>query len=121
MEGANSVSEFWLNGQRVGEHKGGYTSFEFDLTVYAFGAPDNVLTVKVDNLFHATLPPTVKTDYTFYGGIYRDVWLRITHPTYISDVIWLTPSVSETRRRSNPLAAGQQSPRPANRRLFRRF
>ena len=97
FEGASSVAEFWLNGQRVGEHKGGYTSFEFDVTSYAkFGETENVLTVKVDNLFRATLPPTVKTDYTFYGGIYRDVWLRITHPTYISDVIWLTPSVSES-------------------------
>ena len=97
FEGASSVAEFWLNGQRVGEHKGGYTSFEFDVTSYAkFGETENVLTVKLDNLFRATLPPTVKTDYSFYGGIYRDVWLRITHPTYISDVIWLTPSVSES-------------------------
>ena len=97
FEGASSVAEFWLNGERVGEHKGGYTSFEFDVTGYAkFGESENVLTVKVDNLFRATLPPTVKTDYTFYGGIYRDVWLRITHPTYISEVIWLTPSVSES-------------------------
>jgi beta-galactosidase len=96
FEGASSVADFWLNGQPVGEHKGGYTSFEFDVTGYAkFGETENVLTVKVDNLFRATLPPTVKTDYTFYGGIYRDVWLRITQPTYISDVVWLTPSVSE--------------------------
>ncbi|MGD0125416.1 MAG: glycoside hydrolase family 2 TIM barrel-domain containing protein [Terriglobia bacterium] len=97
FEGASSVAEFWLNGQPVGEHKGGYTSFEFDVTrCVKFGETDNVLTVKVDNLFRSTLPPTVKTDYTFYGGIYRDVWLRITQPTYISDVSWLTPSVSES-------------------------
>ncbi|MGA2073133.1 MAG: glycoside hydrolase family 2 TIM barrel-domain containing protein [Terriglobia bacterium] len=97
FEGASSVAEFWLNGQRVGEHKGGYTSFEFDVTRYVkFDDAENVLTVKADNLFRGTLPPTVKTDYTFYGGIYRDVWLRITQPTYISDVIWHTPSVSES-------------------------
>jgi len=97
FEGASSVAEFWLNGEGIGEHKGGYTSFEFDVTRYAkFGEPENVLTVKVDNLFRSTLPPTVKTDYTFYGGIYRDVWLRITQPTYIADVVWLTPSVSES-------------------------
>jgi beta-galactosidase len=97
FEGASSVAEFWLNGQRVGEHKGGYTSFEFDVTRYVkFGDAENVLTVKADNLFRATLPPTVKTDYTFYGGIYRDVWLRITEATYISDVVWLTPSVRES-------------------------
>src|ERR1019366_3005395 len=50
FEGANSVAEFWLNGQRVGEHKGGYTSFEVDVTDYVkIGDVDNVLTVKVDN------------------------------------------------------------------------
>ena len=95
FEGANSVSELWLNGQRIGQHKGGYTSFEFDVTAQArFGAKENVLTVKVDNLFHATVPPTVKTDYAFYGGIYRDAWLRLCEPTYIAEVIWTTPLVS---------------------------
>ncbi|HXX23503.1 MAG TPA: glycoside hydrolase family 2 TIM barrel-domain containing protein [Terriglobia bacterium] len=97
FEAASSVAECWLNGQRVGEHKGGYTSFEFDVTGYVkFGEAGNVLTVKVDNLFRDTLPPTVKTDYTFYGGIYRDVWLRLAEPTYISEAVWLTPSVSES-------------------------
>ena len=96
FEGASSVAEFWLNGRRVGEHKGGYTSFEMDVTDYVkFGDLDNILTVKVDNLFRDTLPPTVKTDYTFYGGIYRDVWLRISELAYIADVYWSTPSVSE--------------------------
>jgi beta-galactosidase len=96
FEGANSVSEFWLNGEKLGEHKGGYTSFEFDVTGWAkFGGPDNVLTVKVDNLFHPTVPPTVKTDYCFYGGIYRAVWLRVSSPVYLSQVYWVTPTVNE--------------------------
>lgn len=95
MEGVNSVSEFWLNGQIVGEHKGGYTSFEIDLTpAIRFGRQGNVLTVKVDNLYHPAIPPTVKTDYNFYGGIYRDAWLRLSGPIYVADVTWATPSVS---------------------------
>lgn len=95
FEGVNSVSEFWLNGHRVGEHKGGYTSFEFDVSgLLRFGPEENVLAVKVDNLFHATVPPTVKTDYSFYGGVYRDVWLRLCEPTYVAEVIWTTTSVS---------------------------
>jgi len=95
FEGVNSVSEFWLNGEKIGHHKGGYTSFEFDITASArFGAEENVLTVKVDNLFHGTVPPTVKTDYAFYGGIYRDVWLRVSEPIYVSEVIWTTPEVN---------------------------
>jgi beta-galactosidase len=96
FEGASSVAEFWLNGTRIGEHKGGYTGFELDVTDdVKFGNVDNVLTVKVDNLFRDTVPPTVKTDYTFYGGIYRDVWLRIFEPSYVSDVVWFTPRVDE--------------------------
>jgi beta-galactosidase len=95
FEGVNSVAEVWLNGKSLGSHKGGYTGFEFEITPL-FGT-DNVLTVKVDNLYRATLPPTVKTDLCFYGGIYRDVWLRIVEPIYISDVFWKTPQVSEAQ------------------------
>jgi len=94
FEGANQVSECWLNGAYLGRHNGGYTGFEFDVTDHLRPAADNVLTVKVDNLFHDTIPPTVKTDYFFYGGIYRNVWLRITDPTYLTSVVWTTPSVS---------------------------
>ena len=95
FEGVNLVSEFWLNGESLGLHKGGYTGFEFEITRLAqFGAAENVLTVKVDNLYHDTVPPTVKTDYNFYGGIYRDVWLRVTDPVSIAAVNWATPAVS---------------------------
>ncbi len=97
FEGVNQVSEFWLNGKKIGDHKGGYTGFEFDISDLAkTGEQENVLVVKVDNLFHPTVPPTVKTDYSFYGGIYRDVWVRVCDPIYISEVRWATPEVSAT-------------------------
>lgn len=96
FEGVNQVSEFWVNGSRVGEHKGGYTGFEFDITEHVhFGPEPNVLTVKVDNVYSPNIAPTVKTDLTFYGGIYRDVWLRVSEPVYVSTVYWRTPQVSE--------------------------
>ena len=97
FEGVNQVSEFWVNGVRVGEHQGGYTSFEFDVTAHVrFGTDANVLTVKVDNLYNPNIAPTVKTDLTYYGGIYRDVWLRVSEPVYLTDVYWRTPRVSES-------------------------
>ena len=97
FEGVNQVSEFWLNGKRIGEHKGGYTSFEFDVTEHAqFGPTGNVLTVKVNNVYDKNIAPTIKTDLTFYGGIYRDVWLRVSEPVYLSTVYWRTPTVSES-------------------------
>src|SRR5258708_4535596 len=95
FEGVNAVAELWLNGKYLGRHLGGYTGFAWEITP-RFGALENVLTVKVDNLYHDTVPPTVKTDYSFYGGIYRDVWLRITEPTFVSDIFWTTPIVSQT-------------------------
>ena len=98
FEGVNSVSEFWLNGKSLGLHKGGYTGFEFEITRLAqFDAAENILTVKVDNLYHDTVPPTVKSDYNFYGGIYRDVWLRVIDRVSIDRVQWDTPSVSDEK------------------------
>ena len=96
FEGVNQVSEFWVNGTRVGEHKGGYTSFEIEVTdAVRLGNDANILTVKVDNLYNPNISPTIKTDVTFYGGIYRDVWLRITEPVYVSTLYWRTPRVTE--------------------------
>src|SRR5712692_10248494 len=70
FEGVNQVSEFWLNEKRLGEHRGGYTSFELDVTRQAeLGSKGNVLTVKVNNLYDPNIAPTIKTDLTFYGGI----------------------------------------------------
>jgi len=93
FEGVNQTATIWLNGKLLGTHKGGYTGFSFDISP-RFGE-DNVLTVEVDNLFDGTVPPTVKTDYSFYGGIYRSVTLLITSPTYIEDMYWTTPAVSD--------------------------
>lgn len=96
LEGVNQVAEFWLNGQRLGLHKGGYTGFEFDITEKLnFGPQANILTVKVDNLYNPNIAPTVKTDLTFYGGIYRNVWLRFCEPVYLSTLYWRSPQVSE--------------------------
>ncbi|HVN77705.1 MAG TPA: glycoside hydrolase family 2 TIM barrel-domain containing protein, partial [Terriglobia bacterium] len=96
FEGVFQTSEFWMNGRKIGEHKGGYTSFELDITdEMVFGPTGNVLTVKVDNIYNPNLAPSVKTDVTFYGGIYRDVWLRLSEPVYVSAVFWRTPQVNE--------------------------
>jgi beta-galactosidase len=97
FEGVNQVSEFWLNGTRLGEHKGGYTSFEWDVTRPAqLGPMGNVLTVKVNNLYDPDIAPTIKTDLTFYGGIYRDAWLRVCEAFYLSELYWRTPSVRDS-------------------------
>lgn len=77
FNGANSITEVYVNGTYVGQHKGGYSTFRFDITnVVAFGR-DNVLSVKVDNTVVDDVYPQ-KADFTFYGGIYRDVNIIVT-------------------------------------------
>ena len=63
-----------LNGQKVAGHKGGYSTFRVDITDVL--QDTNNLTVEVDNSDNDTVYPQ-KADFTFYGGIYRDVTLHI--------------------------------------------
>ena len=82
FQGANSVADVYLNGRHLGRHCGGYSTFRFDLTAhFAFGRP-NVLAVKVDNSDFEDVYP-LRADFTFYGGIYRDVNLIVVHPVHV--------------------------------------
>lgn len=82
FQGANSVADVYLNGQYLGQHRGGYSTFRFDLTAhFEFGRP-NVLAVKVDNSDFEDVYP-LRADFTFFGGIYRDVNLVVVHPVHV--------------------------------------
>ncbi len=82
FEGANQVADVWVNGQPVGGHVGGYTAFTLDVTD-ALRPGDNVIAVRVDNTHNPDIPP-LDADFTFYGGLYRDVWLIETGATHLS-------------------------------------
>lgn len=87
----------WLNGKKVGEHKGGYESFEFDITsnLVFGGKRANVLAIRVDNLYDPDVAPTVKTDIHWYGGLYRDVKLIITEKPYLTKTHFLCSGLEE--------------------------
>ena len=70
IQGANHVATVYCNGRELGTHKGGFSTFRYDLTP-AMKATDNVLTVIVTNAVSDIYPQTA--DFTFYGGLYRDV------------------------------------------------
>ena len=72
FEGSNSVTDVYVNGKYVGQHKGGYSIFRFDITNYVEYGVNNTLSVKVNNTILDDVYPQ-KADFTFYGGIYRDV------------------------------------------------
>jgi beta-glucuronidase len=83
------LARIWLNGEYLGEHEGGYTPFEFDISSVAKPGEINVLAVQVDNLraadrIPAVLRPNWSFDWYNYGGITRDVSLEITSRAYIA-------------------------------------
>ena len=70
--GVNASAKVTLNGKAVIAHDGGYSTFRADITDYI--TQENYLTVEVDNSKNDRVYPQ-KADFTFYGGIYRDVKL----------------------------------------------
>ena len=100
MDAASKAATVYINGQKVGEHAGGYTAFAFDITPYLSAEEKNTLAIRVDNSREDICP--ISGDFTFFGGIYRDVWLTVVpkqhfHLTNMgSDGIFITtPQVSE--------------------------
>ena len=70
IQGANHVATVYCNGRELGTHKGGFSTFRYELTP-AMKAEGNVLTVAVTNGISDIYPQNA--DFTFYGGLYRDV------------------------------------------------
>jgi len=87
FEGVMTASTVWLNGVRLGEYKGGYTPFSFELTQDVKFDGDNVLAVEVDSSERPDIPPFgYEIDYLTFGGIYREVSLRVVSPTFIENI-----------------------------------
>ena len=87
FEGVMTASTVWINGVRLGEYKGGYTPFSFDLTPHLDFDGQNVLAVDVDSTERSDIPPFgYQIDYLTFGGIYREVSLRIVPSTFIENI-----------------------------------
>ncbi len=87
FEGAMTASTVWINGVPLGEYKGGFTPFSFELTPHLRVNGENVLVVQVDSTERADIPPFGHDiDYMTFGGIYREVSLRIVPHTYIDNI-----------------------------------
>jgi beta-glucuronidase len=79
---ANYRSWFWVNGKKVCEHEGGYTSFNCEVTEQVHAGP-NFIVVAVDNTRHEDDIPTLETDWWNYGGLHRSVSLIEVPETFI--------------------------------------
>ena len=91
FQAVSSVAEVYLNGEKVGEHKGGYTAFTVELTESLRFGTENVLTVKVDSTEREDVPPFgYLIDYLCYGGMYREAELIISGDIYVK-AMHITP------------------------------
>ena len=70
--GVNSEATVYVNGTKVTYHEGGYSTFRADITEYCKEDEENLLVVEVTNKANDYVYPQ-HADFTFYGGIYRDV------------------------------------------------
>ena len=101
IQGANHVATVYCNGKELGTHKGGFSTFRYDLTS-AMKASGNVLTVVVTNAISDIYPQTA--DFTFYGGLYRDVNFVEVNETHFdllkhgTDAVFVTPHCSGKTR-----------------------
>jgi len=94
FEGVMTASTVWINGQRLGEYKGGYTPFSFELTPHLRREGENVLVVQVDSSERPDIPPFGnEIDYMTFGGIYREVSLRVVPSTWIDNIFAQTKDV----------------------------
>src|SRR5215471_14232002 len=90
--GVMTAATVWINGEKLGEYRGGYTPFSFELTPHLNRNGDNVLAVEVDSTERKDIPPFGgEIDYLTFGGIYRDVSLRVVPSQFITNV-FATPT-----------------------------
>lgn len=81
---ANYFADVYLNGEKIGQHEGGFTPFNFEITNLVRDT-GNFLIVKVDNKRRRDAVPTLMTDWWNYGGLTRDVKLIETPNTFVHD------------------------------------
>ena len=100
---ANMITDVYVNGKFVGEHKGGYAAFIFDITNYLNIGKDNIVAVKVDNTFYKDNPkfelPPLDADFTMDGGMFRKVELIAVNDIHISMMDYASPGVFITQNK----------------------
>ncbi|KAA2261541.1 glycoside hydrolase family 2 protein [Solihabitans fulvus] len=92
FDGADTVTDVWVNGTHLGQHQGGFARFRFDATDALVPGGDAVIAVRVSNARDAGIAP-LSGDFTMFGGLYRDVSLEVTDPLSIRMLDYAGPGV----------------------------
>lgn len=108
--GVGSVCDLYVGGRHVGQHRGGYTAFSYDITPFLTLGERNTIWVRVTNAQNMDVAP-ISGDMNIYGGIYRDVELIVVPLTHFSvggsdaTALHITPmSVTDMSAQVNALA-----------------
>ncbi|MGV8979719.1 sugar-binding domain-containing protein [Clostridium sp.] len=90
FEGAMQVLEVWINNHKLSTHYCGYTPAIYDITPYITFTEENVIAVRLDNSDCSDVPPGKNQevlDFTYEGGIYRNVKIHRLPPVHITNAI----------------------------------
>lgn len=106
FDGANILAVVYVNGVRLGEHRGGFARFRFDATDAIEVGADNVIAVEVSNAasLSKTIPP-VSADFTFFGGLYREARIVSVNPIHLDLDHFGSSGVSGTTNRVSKQSA----------------
>lgn len=92
FDGANIVADVYVNGTSIGQHRGGFARFRFDVTSELNAGQDNVIAVRVSNAAVDDVAP-LDADFTFFGGLYRPARLLLTEPVHVDAMDSASPGV----------------------------
>ena len=95
FKGVFQIADVWINGKHAGQHVGGYTGFQFDITDYLNWGANNLIAVRVNDVLSPDIAPANETNVPGYGGIYRSVSLLVTNQVHVApDGSWVTTEQS---------------------------
>ena len=92
FEAASSVADVYFNGIHLGQHRGAFTAFCYELTPHIRWNARNVLAMRVDNSLFEDVPP-LGGDFNIFGGLYRPAWLVVTNPVCITPLDYASSGV----------------------------
>lgn len=104
FEAAGQVARVHINGQMLGEHRGAFTAFCYELTNYLQFGSKNELRVEVDNTHRQDIPP-LSGDFNVNGGLYRPAELIVTDKVCISPLDYASPGVYITTKKLDIIRA----------------
>jgi hypothetical protein len=112
FEGVMIDGDVYLNGEKLATRNGGYIGFSVDISDKVKFGQNNVLAVRVSSKDNPDTPPgkpEFKLDFHYYGGIYRNVSMRIQDPLHITDALQADQAAGGGVFATTPKAAAEEA------------